>query len=79
MIQLDRKSLLFTKCNNKINQVSFICITMQLFSEQKRLTSLNLSGIYQGEPRFRPPSCTTLQQATNYEGSYLIMKLVVFD
>ena len=78
-MRLDRKSLLFKKCNSKINQVFFICTTMELFSEQKRLTSLNLSGIYQGEPRFRPPSCTTLQQQTIYEGSYLIMKLVVFD
>ena len=40
----------------------FIFNTQEVFSEQKRLTSLNLSGTDQGEPSTRPPSCTTPRQ-----------------
>ena len=42
----------------------FIFNTLELLNEHKRLTRLNLSGPYQGEPHTRPPSCTTPQQPT---------------
>ena len=45
----------------------FIFNAWELFSEKKRLTSLNVSGTYQGEPSLRLPSCTTPLQPTIYE------------
>ena len=38
----------------------------EILSKHKRLTSLNLSGTFQGKPRTRPPSCTTPQEMTTY-------------
>ena len=40
----------------------FIFNTWDLFGELKRTPSLDLSGTYQGDPRTRPPRCTSPQQ-----------------
>ena len=42
-----------------MNQVFFTFNTRELSSELERLTSLNLSGTYEGEPSTIPPSGTT--------------------
>ena len=42
--------------SNRDNQVLLIFNTKELFSEQKRLASHNLSGTYQEEPSTRPPT-----------------------
>ena len=51
-------------------------ITPECFSKWKRLSSLNLSGTYQGEDFTRPPSGTTPGQSTVHDnedyGSFFI-------
>ena len=60
-IFLLRRWLKYTH-DNKIKQVFFIFNLSELFSEKKRLTSLNRSSTYQG-----PSCCSTLQKPTiNY-------------
>ena len=51
--------------------IVFISNCKGAFNEQKRLTSLNLSGTYQAEPSTRPPSCTTPQQPTVDDVSHI--------
>ena len=50
----------------KMLQTIFISNSKKNFSEEKRLGSLRLTGIYQAEPSNGPPSCTTPRQLTIY-------------
>ena len=48
------------------------------FSEQKRLSCLNLSGTYYGQPSNRPPSCNTPRQLTIYVFSFINFSFMSF-
>ena len=56
----------FECCQSLNKQATKVAIF--ILSEQKKFTSLNLRGTYQGTPLIRPPSCTTSQQPIMYLG-----------